>query len=421
MAVSVQEAIVVRLLSAGANITAKDSRGNTTLHLAVTSELPERKFKKLFKLAPSTTAAKSVNNEGETVLHRVVTSRTSEELTRWLFDLGADIEAKNNGGETVLHKAVISFRSELITRLLLELGADVNARDCEEATALHQATAGGRRETVQSLCEHGADIDAKDSSGRTALHISAAWGDIMMVKLLLSYKPKIEERDYKGNTAASLAAAKGHDEIAQLFPIRWSIAHQESDDCGTIADLATTMEVLEERPTRCASEAYMSDEEVECESVLGLGEDIEDDRVLDRRLSPKNSHANIDAKYIQLDICKEICKELEKGIEPSGNQIVIVQIHWDLPNFRRTEIEEHAVFGSLLTISGTTSNAYATSCEEYLTRYWPESGRKTLNALQAAIARETKGSESLNLEITENMLTSSSAGRGVIFWTQARD
>jgi hypothetical protein len=50
------------------------------------------------------------------------------------------------------------------------------------------------------------------------------------------------------------------------------------------------------------------------------------------------------------------------------------------------ELELDQVLGSLLTLSGTATNTYSTSCANYLETYWPETGSLILDSLAGAYA-----------------------------------
>jgi len=151
----------------------------------------------------------------------------------------------------------------------------------------------------------------------------------------------------------------------------------------------------------------MSEEGSGGESAMEWETESKDYEILESGIYPTKASAVIDVEFTQMDIYEEtqmniyekLSKEMKLGSQASGNQIVTFQVQWDLLNYCQMELEEHAVLGSLLTISGTASNAYATSCKEYLTRFWPRSGWKTLRTLEAAIASEMKGTASFARKI----------------------
>ncbi|WP_230514013.1 ankyrin repeat domain-containing protein [Limnobaculum parvum] len=90
-----------------------------------------------------------------------------DELTRWLIEQGADIEATDNYKRTALHEQAGTLYGNI--ELLLALGANIEAQDYQDATPLHKAASAYRVNHVQTLIAHGANIYAEDQMGRTPL------------------------------------------------------------------------------------------------------------------------------------------------------------------------------------------------------------------------------------------------------------
>jgi len=75
------------------------------------------------------------DNRGETPLH-FASWYNSIEIAKFLIERGADVRAKNNGGRTPLHWA--SKRNHIeIAKLLLDAGSDVEAKNNNGETPLH--------------------------------------------------------------------------------------------------------------------------------------------------------------------------------------------------------------------------------------------------------------------------------------------
>ena len=53
--------------------------------------------------------------------------------------------------------------------------------------------------------------------------------------------------------------------------------------------------------------------------------------------------------------------------------------------FIHEEIDSGQAFGPILTLSGNATNAYATTCGEYMSWNWPKTGPDTLEAIQLAV------------------------------------
>lgn len=126
-------------IESGANLSAIDRNGNTTLHHAA---------RRGFQDAAS-------------------------EAIQLLIEAGADVNAPDLGGTTPLHIAAWRGYSPESARVLLNAGADVHARGIMDWTPLHvavQNVSPRMLETVPAmLLDVGADASAKDSQGKTAI------------------------------------------------------------------------------------------------------------------------------------------------------------------------------------------------------------------------------------------------------------
>ena len=91
------------------------------------------------------------------------------------------------------------------------------------------------------------------------------------------------------------------------------------------------------------------------------------------------------SRFVHPDVFQAICSEMSLGLEPLGHQQVTFRVQWELMKFREEELPHHSGLASVLTINGHPKTAYATSCDEYMSRFWPSTGRKTLQTLEAAI------------------------------------
>jgi ankyrin repeat protein len=90
------------------------------------------------------------------------------EITAYLIQSGADLDAQDASGNTALMGVCFKGFPE-IAKMLINSGADPNIRNYNGATALHFASTFGQKELVKLLLEKGADKNATDSRGNTAL------------------------------------------------------------------------------------------------------------------------------------------------------------------------------------------------------------------------------------------------------------
>lgn len=132
---------------------------------------------------------------GESVLH--VATRINSGIFDLLIQLGADIHAKDANGETALHAAIRGHKCSMVQTCILH-GADLNLISDNRDTVLNFAIrmcAGSQ--SVEMLLRSGADVHAKDAFGKTALHTALECKSISMVKICIRYGADVnaETRD----------------------------------------------------------------------------------------------------------------------------------------------------------------------------------------------------------------------------------
>ena len=152
------------LVSKGADVHAKNSRGWTPLRAAVSTA---RQYQDI-------------------------------EIVRFLVSSGADVNTRCERGITPLHIAVIMENRELI-ELLVFKGADVNTEDTGGLTPLHWAVAGlyavdrpevryPNVEIAKFLVSAGADVNARNNDGKTPLDTARENGHTVAVEFLTSIR-----------------------------------------------------------------------------------------------------------------------------------------------------------------------------------------------------------------------------------------
>ncbi len=220
------------LIAKGADINAKDTRGRTPIALAINQgrkEIAKLLLSKSGDFSLHTAAylgdlqrvekfidgganVDAKDQKGQTALHYAAKAGQIA-VAKLLIANGADVNAGDDW--TPLQEA--AYHSKEIVELLLAKGADINTG---KWPALHIALDGGRFDIVDLLLAKGADVNIRDDKGNTPLHIAASYAASRypkIVELLISNGADIKAKDNNGKTALSYAIEYYHTEIAELL------------------------------------------------------------------------------------------------------------------------------------------------------------------------------------------------------------
>lgn len=123
------------------------------------------------------------NSVGNTALH-LAAEQGFDEIAAWLIDHGANVGAANRRGWTPLHYTA-RYDNPRIAALLIERGAEINARHIEGDTPLHVAAAYNRSGIVRLLLDAGADPGIRGAWNRTPLEWAQRLGYDEVCEILM--------------------------------------------------------------------------------------------------------------------------------------------------------------------------------------------------------------------------------------------
>jgi ankyrin repeat protein len=212
------------LVDRGADVNLRSKRGHTPVFLA-TSEaggLPAVQF----LLAKGATLDGPPDSQGNTPLS-AASATNDTALVRFLIEKGGAAALAPPGGPRALINVAAFGNTELV-KLLLAKGVDVNSASPPETdrvkngpialgsfTPLILAVAPGNVETVRALLQAGANINAQDVRGMTPLMLAVATDhpnrDIL--KILIEKRPDPKIKSKAGETALDWALKFNRPEI----------------------------------------------------------------------------------------------------------------------------------------------------------------------------------------------------------------
>lgn len=160
---------------------------------------------------------------GNTPLHYAAEWKLDSAVST-ILEKGGNPNIQNSNGETPVFFAVKSDSPSTI-QLLLDKGADKNMRDFLGNTTLHACVRWDSRDAAKKLISNGIAINAQNISGKTPLHEAAKAGRTVMVDLLLSNGADINATDTTGKTVLIDAIQSGNTELVKMLINRGASPH----------------------------------------------------------------------------------------------------------------------------------------------------------------------------------------------------
>jgi ankyrin repeat protein len=196
---------IIKILSkAGADVNAKDKKGNTPLMCAARAKRPSYVLESLLKAGADVNA---IDKEGWTALMLVgqfdSKPQIIEDNLQVLLEAGADVNAQSKLGNTALMQ-IAKYGTPKAIKVLLEAGADVNAIDKEGWTALMQAARYGTPESIEVLLKAGAHVFIENNSSLNALNVAKSNNKIFDTPTYTKMKQLFLEQEKESHLIESL-------------------------------------------------------------------------------------------------------------------------------------------------------------------------------------------------------------------------
>lgn len=198
---------VKECLGAGANVNARDDKGETPLTLAASGG--HTSLAKVLLDKGADVNAQSA--AGVTALMHAV-FRNYTDLLNLLLQKGATVDLRQPQGGTALILAATAGHTDVI-KILLNKGANINAKTITGVTPLMAAVNHGKLETAKALLEKGADPNVKTSEMQTPLILAARRGISELVKVLIVSGTDVDAKDKEGKSALNWAISGNKNDI----------------------------------------------------------------------------------------------------------------------------------------------------------------------------------------------------------------
>ena len=196
---------VNQLISTGADVNARDHRGETPLHTAAYSGDPAV----IVALADAGAGVNARNERGDLPLHEAASRNGDPAVIAALVAAGAEVDARARDRTTPLHRAARSTDNPEVIDVLVAAGAELDARDEEGDTPLHHSWSNSNRAVSRRLLELGADPLALNQRGEAAdpdncenwnTDRFARDGNVQPVAACVASGRDVNARDERGDT-----------------------------------------------------------------------------------------------------------------------------------------------------------------------------------------------------------------------------
>ena len=205
-------------LADGASVGSRDENGRTPLHWAAAAS---RDVAVMVELLTAGANPELVDTTGQRAIHVAAAVGRNPIMLSYLVAWGSDAEAEVAGkagrcpwstrrcAVVPLHLAAARPDGADFVASLLATGANANARDDQGRTPLHHAAAGAAGGmSIKLLLNAGASVDIADQERLAPLHIAARRdeGALEMVSALLAAGASADQREQNGTTPLMWAA-----------------------------------------------------------------------------------------------------------------------------------------------------------------------------------------------------------------------
>ena len=201
-----QADVVRTLLDLGANMKARDNRGDTGLHMAASNGHTAV----VHVLVTDFGLDSNVNGcDGMTALHHASSRGYSSLVEDLGKQYGCNVEAKDDRGSTSLHMAARHGKVGAVRALLGAGRCPPDVLDSKGSTPLHHACEVGHLEVVHVLVEAGASLTAHNVDEHAPLHLAILADKVGVVEALISaHRCNPSDPSFK-KKALHLASSRG--------------------------------------------------------------------------------------------------------------------------------------------------------------------------------------------------------------------
>ena len=194
------------------NVNALNNLGKSPIMVI----MPPEKMEEIYHLLKSQGADLTLKDSfGDTLLHTATMLHASYEILEFLTENGADVNVKNKEGVTPFEIAIQHHNKEM-TRFYAEHDADIHTKDTHGISPLSLALEADRELFEMIISER--NVQSQNSEGNTPLHI-ALLNNASLEKILyiLSLTRDVNIRNSDGNNVLYIACDKKQEPVVKAI------------------------------------------------------------------------------------------------------------------------------------------------------------------------------------------------------------
>ncbi len=215
------------LISAKANINAKDANGQTPIMLGCSDD-------EILKTLINKGADTSITDtKGESVMYKLIKDDTLG--VKILLDSGYDINSQINEDKDSVLLAAIKLGYDATAGRLAKMGANVDQKDKSGATSLLLAVEKSKTDLVAALLQEKTDVNQFNS---TLLHIAVKHKNANLIQLLVDSGIKMNEKNKDDQHPLELAVETNNLSLIELLLKNGAEIDKAGKDGNTVLSTA---------------------------------------------------------------------------------------------------------------------------------------------------------------------------------------
>ena len=90
---------------------------------------------------------------------------------------------------------------------------------------------------------------------------------------------------------------------------------------------------------------------------------------------------------------KAVCESWPESISQHSHCTLFYEVRWELPRYVKEHLTAGQSIRDIMTITGTLQDAQATTCQEYMSKTWPDVHEILLEGIEKLVSEDSNACE----------------------------